>query len=87
MSGWQRWRGRVVFDLTATKAKYWHRHCPCGVPGDLDHVWRDHLEPTGRFDLFQAPSGAVLRVSWPGARLGGPTDPLYHAIAKPPARS
>jgi hypothetical protein len=35
------------FELTYTKAHYWHRKCWDCPGSDLDHVWRDHLEPLG----------------------------------------
>jgi hypothetical protein len=69
------------FDLTATKAEYWHRHCGCQAL-EMEDIYRAHLEPAG-FVRHPAPSPHMLRLTGPGIAEGS-TDPLYRACVGAP---
>jgi hypothetical protein len=77
VSGFSRSRPGV-FDLTATKADYWHRSQPCACP-DLDAIYLEHLEPAG-FERHDAPSPYVLRLTGPGLSERN-TSALYEAVS------
>lgn len=83
MSGWVNTGWGPAFDLTATKADYWHRRCSCGSPMvDLDWLRRTHIEPSG-IKVIPGPSANLLRCLWEGAtvrRSTDGTDVLYAAV-------
>jgi hypothetical protein len=68
-----------VFDLTHTKAVYWHRSQPECACDDLDAIYATHLEPAG-FQRQPAPSPALLRLTGPGIAQGHSTR-VYEAIS------
>lgn len=70
------------FDLTATKAEYWHRSCPDHHDQvlELEDLWQVHLEPAG-FVRHDAPSPYMLRLTGPGIDRGS-TDHLYKALTR-----
>ena len=83
MSGWnQRTYSVLVFELTYTKARYWHRRCGCGA-ATLDELWTRHLEPAG-FELVPHQSASVLALAREDLRFeSGPTfsrGPIFEAL-------
>lgn len=79
--------GRDAFDLDATKALYWHRFCRCGA-SSLDAIVRRHLEPAGfcvvKWGRTYAAGVSYVRVTGPGLS-ERQSEPLYQAVAYPPA--
>jgi hypothetical protein len=75
VSGWQpASRGNVArFDLTASKAEWWHRNCACGIPVSasdfLVALYEAHLRPRGFVRHYHG-SAAVLALSWPYSATG-----------------
>lgn len=91
MSGFRVLDGVQVYELTWTKANYWHAGA-CACPGVFGMYERFHLGPAG-IRVLPHPSSAVLACIWDGIaipRRGAPyetvrraTDPLFHALRKP----
>ena len=84
-----------VFELTWTKAGYWHaRGCAC--PGEFEQFERYHLAPAG-IRVMPHPSTAVLACTWDGiavprrgasyAAVQGASAPLFRALRRPLSRS
>ncbi len=85
MSGWTAKYAAPVFELTATKAGYWHRNCSQGC-ADLEDIWRNHLADQG-FELVRD-GGTYIAVTWPGAVAGVSTEgtgPLWTALSGLPS--
>lgn len=72
-----------AYDLTATKAAYWHgkrQGCNCGdLHNPLAAIYEKHLEPAG-FSQERAQSQFVLRLRGPGISQRR-TGPMYEAIS------
>ncbi len=89
MSGWQSRYGVPLYDLTYTKAAYWHRFCQCGLVDSatdfLLALYAVHLEPVG-FGRAYSSSAQVLALTWQYDAVGSRQEEsrLYDAVAYPP---
>ena len=75
-----RYGERQVFELTSTKAGYWHRYCARdGCQGhELHAIAEAHLLPAG-FEVVRD-GGAFLALDGPGIA-DESTDALYAAVS------
>jgi len=83
MSGFTTRSGTPVYELTWTKARYWHAE-GCACPGEFELFERYHLTPAG-IRVLPHPSTAVLACTWDGMptlRRGAPHDAV-HAATRP----
>ncbi len=67
------------FDLTWTKAMYWHRLCSCGAD-TLVEIYTEHLAQEGYVRHYHK-SHAVLALSRSDLTPDNGTDALYAAVA------
>lgn len=88
MSGFtksSRYGTTLAFELTATKANYWHGACRTGTcrSGELRDIVETHAVPGGFTVLHDG--GAFIALSGPGIAARS-TDTLYEAISGRPSR-
>lgn len=73
--------GGGAYELTATKAEYWHRFCRCGRRTPAEII-RGHVVPAG-FDARPGRGGRFWRITGPGLEDGN-TNALYMAVSGRP---